>query len=105
MFSNQAHEAQQRSVFPFLLRDADARVQDFRSCRKGQEQYAVEEQAPCHRLLEAGKQQRGKLKNQWEWRNEEFNEGGQGGHPCNTVCVAIQRPVWKAQISWMQSPS
>lgn len=26
MFSNQAHEAQQRSVFPFLLSDADAIV-------------------------------------------------------------------------------
>lgn len=55
-------------------------------------------------LLEAGKQLQGKLKKQWEWRNEECNEGGQGGHPCNTVCVATQRPVWKAQLSWMQSP-
>lgn len=50
MLSNQAHEAQQRSVFPFLLSDADARAQDFRSCRKGQKQYAIEEQTPCRRL-------------------------------------------------------
>lgn len=69
MFSNWAHEAQQRSVFLFLLSDADAIA-----CRTSAGTTAM-----CWRrasflsqagLLEAGKQQPGKLKNQWDWINE-----------------------------------
>lgn len=73
MFSSQAHEAQQRSVFPFLLSDADAIA-----CRTSAGT-ADRIKAMCHRrassltqpgLQEDGKCQPGQLRSQWDWRNE-----------------------------------